>query len=74
MAIIESIQQESIYSDSLNIDNIDVMYADMHFNHSMSGGPILDSKGKEVLGVLSHEPDDPFASEKFRGIKLNWIG
>lgn len=72
MASIESIQQEPIYSDTLNIDNIDVIYTDMHFNHSMSGGPILDSKCKEVLGVLSHGPDDPFASEKFRGIKLNW--
>ncbi len=73
MAIVESIEQETIYSDTLNIDTLDVIYTDMHFNHSMSGGPILDSKGKEVLGVLSHEPDDPFAPEKFKGIKMDWI-
>ena len=73
MANIQSIEQEPIYSDTLSIDNLDVIYTDMHFNHSMSGGPILDSKGKEVLGVLSHEPDDPFSSDKFRGIKLNWF-
>ena len=30
----------------------------------MSGGPILDINGKEVLGILSHEPDDPFASQR----------
>lgn len=69
---IESIEQEPIYSDTLNIGNLDVIYTDMHFIPSMSGGPILDSKGKEVLGVLSHEPDDPYTSQKFKGIKLKY--
>ncbi len=74
MANIESIEVQPIYSDTLNIDTLDVLYTDMHFSSSMSGGTILDIKGKEVLGVLSHEPDDPFASPKFRGIKLNCFG
>jgi hypothetical protein len=71
---IESIEQEPIYSDILNIDNLDVLYTDMHYSGTMSGGPILDIKGKDVLGVLSHEPDDPFVSSKFKGIKLNCLG
>ena len=74
MASIESIEQEPIYSDTLNIDNLDVLYTDMLYSGTMSGGPILDLKGKEVLGILSHEPDDPFASPKFRGIRLNCLG
>lgn len=72
MANIEFVKQEQIYSDTLNIDNLDVFYTDIHYSPTMSGGPILDIKGKEVLGILSHEPDDPYASQKFRGIKLNW--
>ena len=72
MANIESIEQEAVYSDTINIDNLDVFYTDMHFIPSMSGGPILDIKGKEVLGILSHEPDDPFSSQKFKGIKLKY--
>ena len=74
MANIESIEKEPVYSEILNIENLDVFYTDVHFISSMSGGPILDSKGKEVLGMLSHEPDDPFLSPKFKGIKLNWLG
>ncbi len=71
-ASIETIVRETVYSDIINIDNLDVFYTDMHYSHTMSGGPIIDIKGKEVLGILSHEPDDPFHSQKFRGIKLNW--
>ena len=72
MGNFESIEQEPIYSDILSIDNLEVINTDMHFIHSMSGGPILDINGKEVLGILSHEPDAPFASEKFKGVMLNY--
>lgn len=72
-ASIESIYRETVYSDIINIDNLDVFYTDMHYSHTMSGGPIIDIKGKEILGILSHEPNDPFHSQKFRGIKLNWF-
>ena len=72
-ASIESIYRETVYSDIINIDNLDVFYTDMHYSHTMSGGPIIDIKGKEILGILSHEPNDPFHSQKFRGIKLDWL-
>ena len=74
MANIESVEEEPIYSDILKIDKLDVLYTDLHYSGTMSGGPILDIKGQEVLGILSHEPDNPFASQKFRGIKLNCLG
>lgn len=69
--IIESIQQEPLYSEILKIDGLEVLNTGMYFSSSMSGGPILDIKGKEVIGILSHGPDDPFVPEKFSGIKLN---
>jgi hypothetical protein len=74
MANINSIEHEPLFTETLNISKLDVFFTDMHFISSMAGGPILDIKGKEVLGILSHEPDDPFSSQKFKGIKVNCFG
>ena len=74
MANIESIEKEQINSDSIKIKTLDVFNTDIHFIPSMSGGPILDTKGKEVLGILSHAHDDPYSSQKFKGIQMNWSG
>lgn len=70
MASIESIIDETAYTDILSLDNIEVLNTDMHYHPTMEGGPILDNTCSEVLGILSHEPDDPFRPQLFKGVKL----
>lgn len=71
-AFIEEIHQDDcIYTDLLEIEKIDVMYTTCFPSESMIGGPILDYYNNEVIGILSHETDDPYKSQQgLMGVRL----
>lgn len=73
-AWIEGIRKnDSIYSEHLAIEKTDVIYTTCFPELSMIGGPILSEDGNEVLGMLSHETDDPYSMEGLRGVTIDFL-
>lgn len=66
--IIEVHNKDCISSDYHFIDDISVLYTNIHPLPTLLGGPILEFETNRVVGMLSHCPDDPYDKGGIRGV------
>lgn len=66
----EIVKGDFITTGNFEISDIPVIYTSLYPVNTMEGGPILEIETNKVIGLLSHESDDPFDNGGMRGIFL----
>jgi hypothetical protein len=66
----EIIEEECFEAGKFIISDIPIIYTSLYPVITMVGGPILEFETNKVVGILSHESEDPFEKAGMRAISL----
>lgn len=64
------VEDECFSAGKFNVSGIPIIYTSLYPVVTMAGGPILESVTNNVVGILSHESNDPYEKAGMRAILL----
>jgi hypothetical protein len=68
--IIEVMEDDYVQTDIHQVENLTTIYTSIYPVPSMVGGPLINLFTDEVVGVISHESDDPYNEGGIRGVLI----